>query len=66
MNLPVPPPPVACVCSCIYSRGWPSRPLMRGEALDLEKIICPSTGEFRGQEVGLGWLGSRAGGGREI
>jgi hypothetical protein len=29
-------------------------------ALGLEKIICPSTGEFEGQEVGVGRLGSRA------
>jgi hypothetical protein len=36
---------------------------MRGEALDLAKIICPSTGECQGQEAGLGGLGSRAGGG---
>jgi hypothetical protein len=31
------------------------------EALGLAKIICPSTGEC--QEVGMGGLGSRAGGG---
>ena len=34
---------------------------MEGEALGLVKIICPSIGEFEGQEVGLGGLGSRAG-----
>ena len=34
---------------------------MGGEALDLGKIICHSTGEFQGQEVGVGGLGSRAG-----
>jgi hypothetical protein len=39
--------------SCIYSRGWPSQPLMGGEALGLA-IICPSTGECQGQEVGVG------------
>jgi hypothetical protein len=33
------------------------------EALDLMKIICTSTGEFQGQEVGVGGLGSREGGG---
>jgi hypothetical protein len=32
---------------------------MGGEALGLAKIICPSTGECQGQEVGLGELGSR-------
>jgi hypothetical protein len=32
------------------------------EALGLSKIICPSTGECQGQEVGVGGLGSRAGG----
>jgi hypothetical protein len=36
---------------------------MGGEALGLAKIICPSTGECQGQEVGLGGLESRAGGG---
>jgi hypothetical protein len=35
---------------------------MEGEALGLVKIICPSTGEYQGQEVGVGGLGSRAGG----
>jgi hypothetical protein len=36
---------------------------MGGEALGLAKIICPSTGECQGQEVGMGGMGSRAGGG---
>ena len=36
---------------------------MGGEALGLVKIICPSTGECQGQEVGVGGLGSRVGGG---
>jgi hypothetical protein len=35
---------------------------MGGEALGLVKIICPSTGKCQGQEVGVGGLGSRAGG----
>ena len=35
---------------------------MGGEALGLAKIICPSTGECQTQEVGVGGLGSRAGG----
>jgi hypothetical protein len=40
---------------------------MGGEALGIVKIICPSTGECRGQEAGVGGLESRAGGGnREI
>jgi hypothetical protein len=34
---------------------------MGGEALGLMKIVCPSTGECQGQEVGVGRLGSRAG-----
>jgi hypothetical protein len=55
-------PPRACVFSCICSREWPNRTLMEGEALGLAKIICPSTGECQGQEVGVGGLGSRAGG----
>jgi hypothetical protein len=50
-----------CVSICICSRGWPSWPSMRGEALGLVKIICPSTGECLGQEAGVGGLGSRAG-----
>jgi hypothetical protein len=33
---------------------------MGGKALGLVKIICPSTGECQGQEVGVGGL---AGGG---
>jgi hypothetical protein len=36
---------------------------MRGEALGIAKIICPSTGECQDQEAGVGRLGSRAGGG---
>jgi hypothetical protein len=55
--------PRARVSSCICSRRWPSRPSMGGEAFGLVKIICPSTGECQGQEVGGGGLGSRAGGG---
>jgi hypothetical protein len=60
MNYPVPPPP-DYVSSCICSRGWPSWPSVGGEALGLVKIICPSTRECQGQEVGVGGLGSRAG-----
>ena len=33
---------------------------MGGEALGLVKILCPSTGECQGQEVGVSGLGSRA------
>jgi hypothetical protein len=51
------------VSSCICSRGWPSRPSVGGEALGLEKIICPSTGECQGQEAGVSGLGSRVGAG---
>jgi hypothetical protein len=36
---------------------------MGGEALGIVKIICPSTVECQGQEVGEGGLGSRVGGG---
>jgi hypothetical protein len=55
----------ACVSSCICSRGWrwPSQPSMGGEALGLAKIIYPSIRECQGQKVGVGGLGSRAGGG---
>jgi hypothetical protein len=31
--------------------------------LGLEKIICPSRGESQGQEVGVGGVSSRVGGG---
>jgi hypothetical protein len=53
--------PRARVSSCICSRGWPSHPSMGGDALGLAKIICPSTGECQGQEMGEGGLGSRTG-----
>jgi hypothetical protein len=40
---------------------------MGGETLGLANIICFSTGECQGQEMGVGGLGSRAGGGyREL
>jgi hypothetical protein len=40
---------------------------MGGEALDLAKIICLSTGECKSQEAGVGGLESRVGGGyREL
>jgi hypothetical protein len=55
--------PQSCVSSCICSRVWPSWPSMRGEALGLAKIICPSTGECHGQEAEVGGLKSRARGG---
>jgi hypothetical protein len=55
--------PRAHVSSCISSRGWPSWPSMGGEALSFVKIICPSTGECQGPNVGVGGLGSRVGGG---
>jgi hypothetical protein len=29
----------SCVSSCLCSRGWPSQPSMRGEALGLSKIM---------------------------
>jgi hypothetical protein len=32
---------------------------MGGEALGPLKVLCPSIGECRGQEVGVGGLGSR-------
>ena len=45
--------------SCICSRGWPSWPSMEGEDLGLVKVLCPSIGEYQGQEVGVSGLGSR-------
>jgi hypothetical protein len=53
----------SCVSSCICSRGWPSQLSLGREALGLVKIICPNIGECQGQEVGVGGLGSRVGGG---
>ena len=36
---------------------------MGGEALGLVKALCPSVGEYQGQEAGVGGLGSRVGDG---
>jgi hypothetical protein len=36
---------------------------MGGEALGLNKVLCPSIGEYQGQEAGVGRLGSREQGG---
>jgi hypothetical protein len=36
---------------------------MGGEALGPVKVLCPSVGEFQGQEAGVGRLGSRERGG---
>jgi hypothetical protein len=36
---------------------------MGGEALDPVKVLCPSIGEFQGQEAGVGGLVSGGGGG---
>ena len=44
----------------LVSHHWEERPL------GLAKIICPSTGECQGQEVGVGELGRRAGQGEGI
>jgi hypothetical protein len=41
----------------LVGHQWEDRPL------GLAKIICPSTGELQGQEVGVGGLGSRVVGG---
>ena len=58
-----PKSPIPSPCPAPCSRGWPSWPSMGGEALGFVKIICPSTGECQGQEMGVGGLGSRAWGG---
>ena len=55
--------PRACFSSCIYNRRWPSLSSLGGVALGLVKIICPNSGECQGQEVGVGGLWSRVGGG---
>ena len=45
----------------LIGHHWEERPL------GLANFICPSTGEHQGQEVGVGGLGNRAGGGyREL
>jgi hypothetical protein len=41
----------------LVGHHWEERPL------GLANFICPSTGERQGQEVGVGELGSRVGGG---
>jgi hypothetical protein len=41
----------------LVGHHWEERPL------GLANFLCPSTGEHQGQEVGVGGLGSRAGGG---
>jgi hypothetical protein len=53
--------PRARVSSCTCSRKWPSCPSLGGEALDLAKIICPSSGDCQGQEAGMCGLGNRLG-----
>ena len=45
--------------SCIYSRGWPNRSSIGGEALGSVKVLCPSIGEYQGQEAGVCVLLSR-------
>jgi hypothetical protein len=46
----------ACVAEDgLVGHHWEERPL------GLVKIICPSKGEHKGQEAGVGGLGSRAG-----
>jgi hypothetical protein len=49
--------------SCICSRGWPCRSSMGREALGPVKALCPSVGECRGQEAGVGGLVNGGGGG---
>ena len=72
---PPPPPPTTTTTttkptwwthgsSCReYSKGWPSRSSMGGEALGPVKVLCPSTGECQGQEAGVSGLVSRGKGG---
>ena len=44
---------------CICSRGWPNQSSMGGEALGSVKALCPSVGEYQGQEAGVGGLVSK-------
>jgi hypothetical protein len=47
---------------CSFVIGLPHSGSVGGEALSIVMIICLSTGECQGQEVGVGVLGSWAGG----
>jgi hypothetical protein len=58
-----PPPELVSLVAYVAEDDWPNQPSLRGEALDLAKIICPSTGECQGQEVGVGGSESRVRGG---
>jgi hypothetical protein len=49
------------VFSCISLRGLLVSSLQGFTCLGLAKIICSSTGECQGQEVGVGGLGGREG-----
>ena len=49
---------------CICSRGWPCRSSVGGAVLGPGKALCPSVGEYQGQEVGVGRLVSRGRGKR--
>jgi hypothetical protein len=44
----------------LVGHHWEERPF------GLANFICPSTGEFQDQEVGVGEWGSRAGGGGRV
>ena len=46
-----------CGSSCICTWGWPSQPLIGGEALGPVKVLCPSIGECPGN--GNGWIGDQ-------
>jgi hypothetical protein len=52
MNQPVPPELMSLAAYVaeedLVSHHWKERPL------GLANVICPSTGEFQGQEVGVG------------
>jgi hypothetical protein len=45
--------------SCICSRGWPNPSSVGGEVFGPVKGLCPSIGEYQGQELGMGELVSR-------
>ena len=42
--------------SCIFSRRWPCRLSMGGEAFGPVKALCPSVGEYQDQKAGVGGL----------
>jgi hypothetical protein len=58
--------PGACVCSCICSRRWPSRPSVEREAPWSCKLYIPQYGGTPGPRSGSGWVGECVCGGEGL